>query len=585
MKKIIQLISLCIIITSCELQKLTELQDNFQISVDAEPVYNIKNIKILNAKSGSEINSNINITLSGANADKIYTSSGSKNLLVDNGSISIEVNRNFIVSSDNPLEILATITSDGYFSKEINLLFDGSESVSMNIGLLEKMNLPDNIEYIEKNIALNNGSINSDITISFDSNSNNSLDFNFKQGTKFLDENGNTINGTNLKFEYIDYGIPDKDFAMFSYNSQNPISFLKYEQTPIDLFDISNNVAAKSIRNSTDKFTEKYLLPLSSPHYKTLYLDGKRVKSFSEPTIVQQFIRYRDVINPITNEKIKEGDNVQVIHKYNVFINGKTTPFVEKKEAIIKKHSWRGLFVEYEVDNSYGYQLIGFEMDTNHNCNTIDNIDFKNDGINTTYNCIIYHKSNPNLAIAYHTLKMSGESTFGVKGTNFFTKSKYKRINTLLSQLGENMILKIYKQSFENDRYGKSVLVYDKEVSICELNNQIIDITNDDCADQKEIDFVVECPDNTSYSLGSFINLEYWEVDSAGNPIGWGRPYATVKFGQLYSKTPCLEPEQDYKFEFYYDKSYTTEALKGKQVDSLFTNFDQDRICRAIQDR
>ena len=65
MKKIIQLITICLVITSCDFQKVTDLQDDFEIKVTAEPVLSRVDIKVFNSKDGSDISENINLSFSG----------------------------------------------------------------------------------------------------------------------------------------------------------------------------------------------------------------------------------------------------------------------------------------------------------------------------------------------------------------------------------------------------------------------------------------------------------------------------------------------------------------------------------------
>lgn len=581
--KLIVLFTLVIIINACDLDKLTYLEENFEITVDAQPVYNIKTFKIVNAKDGSEILDNIKFQISGKNANKIYTNSGGKSLSVKNGSISIGVEKNFLVSPDNPIQLTAKIESTGYIPKEISLNFDGIGEASEIISLLNINNLPDNIDYEEKNIDLYNGEIIAETTLSFDSNNDDDIEIKIEKGIKFLDENNQVINGSNLVYQQTRYGLISEDLIDETFNVQNPPSLEKYQQTPIDLFDVSGSIAAKSTKNYDDeKFSSSYVLPLTSPSYRQVYVNGKLVSSLSKPSIVQQRIRYRNTINPQTNEQIKEGDKVFAFNKIIETVDGKIVTSIIKKELVLKKHSWGYLYVEYESDKPSGYRLIGFEIDTDHQCSEIDEINFVNNGIKTEYTFAIYHKSNPSRPIAWKNWIMLSDTTYKVDGFNlpkWFSGS----VTNLFRLMGENTILKIYRWSFDDAyRWGRRKLVYNQEISSCELSGQTIDITNTDCSVERQIDFFLDC-DNTSYG-GFYFDIEYFEVDENGVAAGWGKPYGNISAGSLYGKTPCLQPEQSYRFTFYYGEYYKSEPLKGKQVDSLFINFDRNALCNAIKD-
>ena len=76
MKKIIQLMAICLTIISCDFQKVSDLQDDFQIKVAAEPVLSKISFKIFDANAGKDIPSSVKIDFTGTNADKIFTVNG-----------------------------------------------------------------------------------------------------------------------------------------------------------------------------------------------------------------------------------------------------------------------------------------------------------------------------------------------------------------------------------------------------------------------------------------------------------------------------------------------------------------------------
>ncbi|MDP5105999.1 MAG: hypothetical protein NWQ31_07500, partial [Polaribacter sp.] len=195
MKKIIQLFTVCLILTSCEFQKVTDLENSFEIKVLAEPVLSKLNIKVFDSKDGSDIPVNIDLRFTGANADQIYTVNGGKNFKIENGFIIVGINRNTVVSEDSPLNITATITANGYMPKTQEINFDGSDIQEVQMSMIKLDDLPNSVMLESVTETLVGNKTTKEILIEMPSSSDPDeiMEVSIPADTEFYDENGNTM--------------------------------------------------------------------------------------------------------------------------------------------------------------------------------------------------------------------------------------------------------------------------------------------------------------------------------------------------------------------------------------------------------
>ena len=135
------------------------------------------------------------------------------------------------------------------------------------------------------------------------------------------------------------------------------------------------------------------------------------------------------------------------------------------------------------------------------------------------------------------------------------------------------MLLKIYNYSYQNRRYS---VVYDKEISICELDGQTIDITNSDCFLERDMDLTLECPDATYILNNVYV---YYKPENGGY---WSY-FDRVLNSKLTGKSPCLDDGVKYEFGFWYNGWRVTPPLTETQMIDLYENFDLNAICPEIR--
>ena len=202
MKTINKLICILLFIgvTSCDLDKITSLKDDFRITVTPDAVDNKKEIQINNATNSNPVTSDIKMSISGDAASNIYTSDGKSSFNFDQGKIVIGLKKGMEPSPENPIHASVTVEAEGYLSKTKILTFDGSGSESININLLKIDDLPKTIQIVEETGALSDDETTTDIEVSITSSDETEelAKIVLEAGSSFEDNNGELVEGSNL---------------------------------------------------------------------------------------------------------------------------------------------------------------------------------------------------------------------------------------------------------------------------------------------------------------------------------------------------------------------------------------------------
>jgi hypothetical protein len=197
-------------VTSCNVDKITSLKDDFKITVTPDAIDNKKEIQINNATNSDPVPSAIiKMSISGDVASDIYTPDGSSSFVFDEGKIVIGLKKGMETSPENPIHADVTFEAEGYLSKTEILTFDGSGSESININLVKIDDLPETIQIEEETGALSDNETTTDIEVSITSaNKTEKLaKILLEAGSSFEDNNGNPVNGSNLVMNIVTYEL------------------------------------------------------------------------------------------------------------------------------------------------------------------------------------------------------------------------------------------------------------------------------------------------------------------------------------------------------------------------------------------
>jgi hypothetical protein len=185
-------------VVSCDVDKITSLQDTLKIIVNPDAVNNKKEITVVNANNAGATIPNLAIALSGDNTSDIFTSDGQATLNFNGGQIVIGLKQNITPSIENPISIKAELSADGYITKTIDLVFDGEPVEAISVPLLEKANLPNNVKVEEDTQPVTGGATDGAVEVSAEKADGSAAlaTVTIPDNTEINDENGNPVSGT-----------------------------------------------------------------------------------------------------------------------------------------------------------------------------------------------------------------------------------------------------------------------------------------------------------------------------------------------------------------------------------------------------
>lgn len=560
MKKVIQIFALLFIVISCDFQKALDVQDDLVISVTADPVVSIVNLKVFNAKDGSDISENLNLSFTGADADKIYSGTGTRDYKIENGFVTLGINRNTTVTAENPISVTAMISANGYVTKTQVINFDGSDIQEVQISMLKESDLPQSIAFKSVTETLVDNKTTKEILVEIPptNDENDVMEVSIPADTEFYDENGNTITGGSVTIELQTFDTTVPTIDELSDNVTNPETLAG----GFNEFPGSLEVEASAKSRDFNKVSGSYLSPIGALYCIYYYVNGRRVSGVSRPTTYSFSVNSNN-INPNTGQNVKVGD---IISFYRT-VNNTNTKIADA--PIYSRTSWWGrTYLSFRVTIPAGPGIYPYGFEVTSACAALSSgVTFKNDGRRTFYCYYVASKYNPRRALRWGYMYFDG--TYEVNNNNLW----YWR-NRAFNLLRDDMILKMYYYSYQERRYKE---VYNEEVSKCDLDGQTIDISNQDCYQERDLDLTIDCPNTTYYLNNRYVyykkeNDRYWSY------------FDRVLNSRLNGKSPCLDPGTKYQFGFWYGGWRETPPLTEQEMLNLSENLDLPTICDLINE-
>jgi hypothetical protein len=243
--------------------------DDAGIDLSTQPLLSVLNIQVVDAdeRTYTAIPDNAIVTLSGKDADKIYSLDGFKLLSVENGFISIGVlRRDTLNLANKPLEFMITVKANGYVDGRMNYRV---ATTNAQIATLRMINKDPN--RIPKGVVIQETSF----TVGTDTTTRTEIKLNtggangrtedaqviLKQGTKMLDKDGKAVLGTVTA-------------TMVSFDASNPESLRSF---PGGMNYGGSKDASTGSNIGGGTFTTFGFMALS------MSVGGTDIKSFSQP--------------------------------------------------------------------------------------------------------------------------------------------------------------------------------------------------------------------------------------------------------------------------------------------------------------
>lgn len=235
-------------------------------------------------------NDNAVIRLQGKDADLIYATDGKKSFKPSQGFIELGVNKNFDISTNNPLDFVIEIKAEGFLPVFRKVSIKDTTYRLMNINLVELSDLPTGTEKRDTIVRIGDKGTEIDLSLEFEKKVDEALvpRVFIREGTKLANEAEEELTGeVEVQVVYFDGNSVDAQQAF-------PGGLV----TDGVLDQQGNSMGTVS------------LVPVSFISFD-MYVGDEEVKTFSDPVEVSVPINAM-TINPETGSLIKAGDIIKV---------------------------------------------------------------------------------------------------------------------------------------------------------------------------------------------------------------------------------------------------------------------------------
>ena|GEM_PF-6604471 len=189
----ITLLGVLVLTSSCDISNISDALEDFNVVIEPEPIDYFATIHIFDAKTEAVISSPITVTIgeevSGQVIDILSDPIDSET--VDNGVFTFGYDGK--VSSESPVEIPLTITSNQYETLEFSVILSDSTTF-LDVSLIDPNNLPSFLKKGTETLNLSSdGLLVDSINVPLDENG---TFFEVGSGFSVTDDNGSIISGT-----------------------------------------------------------------------------------------------------------------------------------------------------------------------------------------------------------------------------------------------------------------------------------------------------------------------------------------------------------------------------------------------------
>lgn len=288
------ILSLVLGVQSCS--KLEDLASGTAVYIETDVLLNPLTIQIVDANLGTNLPEHISVEVKGKDKDKIFSVMGERTLYVDTNRddevaaiLPIGIRRIETFSPENPIEFTLIFSAEGYMplAKSFSI-----ESETNHIETVHMLNMNTPVQGVSKkndDFIAPLGGIHDNIHLNSNMNQESEMvEVDMKSGTELYDVSGNRLSGE-VSVELFHYDV----------HSGKALDVL-----PGGIF----------VSNARDKQGNSLgatgLSPLGAISLD-MYVGGKEVSAFSEPIEVT-FHLNGDMINPNTDQKVQEGDILEV---------------------------------------------------------------------------------------------------------------------------------------------------------------------------------------------------------------------------------------------------------------------------------
>ncbi len=278
------------LIQSC--QKLDNLANEVEVVLDTDLLYHPVMIQYINADiSTGEVPEDLEIEILGTGKDKVYSLLGSRQITPDGNMVNLGVRKTETPSVDNPIEVMVVARATGYLTSYRTFVIHDTK---LNFFTIPMVKIGQDAPGISSEVtSFNASSAGADEVTKFDTpfafGKQEKAEVTVPAGSKVFDINGNQLQG-------------EVEVSLTHFDNRNTMASKTFP---------GGANTAKSLIDTDGTDLGHGGLSLVSAITLDMEVNGKEVKSFSKPLDVR-FTLNPNTINPITQQPIREGDDIVV---------------------------------------------------------------------------------------------------------------------------------------------------------------------------------------------------------------------------------------------------------------------------------
>lgn len=266
--------------------------DDVELAVDSN-IFKYTTLLEINSTSGSPIGSNATVTITGADASKIYNLDGRRTFQVNGGVLGLAVSPGNEPTTTSPLNFNVSIAAPGHLTTVIPVRINASQKGSFTkVSMVDISNPPQGVAIETKTVSLSStGATTVATTLATNSSSASpeAVAISLPAGTQFKAADGSNIVASSLSV------------STLTANTGNP--------TSLTIFP-GGSLSSPAVKTNSGSNAAGTLLPAALTEI-SMTAGTTNVKSFNQPITVNMQLD-EDFYNPNTKAKVKAGDVISI---------------------------------------------------------------------------------------------------------------------------------------------------------------------------------------------------------------------------------------------------------------------------------
>jgi len=321
--------------TTCKDLSLDSITDGVVLNLDFNVFRTPLIVNFLDANpNNTNAPANLSVRVTGPGANRVYTTDGRRDLVVQDGFMEVSLDRADSISANNPLELTFIAEAPGYLKTVETVIMYDTNFQFVPVNMVPLNNLPSGVSMSRGNFTANRttGTITPAVfTTPLTGAKQERTSITVKSGTQVRDASGNNLNGS-----------VDVQLVHFDNRSEESL-----QSFPGGL-QAENVIGPNGQALDALEFVTAGFIALD------MFVGNTEVKTFSRPVAVNVGVN-PNTVNPETGMTVQVGDKVPVWS-----LDDETGQWTWEQEATITRNRFGQLEATFDVDHLSWWNLDWF---------------------------------------------------------------------------------------------------------------------------------------------------------------------------------------------------------------------------------